>query len=148
VSQLKSLWILSQVLTRLSSAPKDHHHLIASAIQAAAALPEPIELERAKATIPLKGVGVPFHSSYLRSSVDNYRKTLLEAIKICHIDPDKLVGRYIPNVTGKAFSLDRAYVEEVAQITKSEVLREMLDGNMATLSLSSDEIDKEPHAGI
>jgi len=79
------------------------------------------------ATVPLRGIDVPFHSSYLRAGVGPYRKFLLERIKEADIDPEKLVGRYIPNLTAKSFSLDKKYFEETQFLTGSPVLKELLE---------------------
>lgn len=39
---------------------------------------------------------------------------------------DRLVGKYIPNLTGKPFSISQDYVEEVAMATDSDVLSQLL----------------------
>lgn len=81
--------------------------------------PQPIELQRGFATIPLKGIDVPFHSTFLRSGVKPFRSFLLKKINRTTIDPSKLVGKYIPNVTAKPFELTREYFEEVYRLTNS-----------------------------
>lgn len=86
-----------------------------------------ITLERGVATIPLTGIDVPFHSTYLRNGIDAYRKFLEGKILEENINPDKLIGKFIPNVTGKPFSVEKSYVKEVAEITESVKLREMLE---------------------
>ena len=96
-------------------------------IPAAKSLAQPIDLQRGKATIPLSGVNVPFHSSYLRTGIDNYRKTLRKMIHKEDILPERLIGKYIPNVMGKTFSVEKSYVEEVAQLTGSEPLQRMVE---------------------
>ena len=78
-----------------------------------------IELERGFATIPLKGIDVPFHSTFLRSGVKPFRSFLMKKINKTSIDPGKLVGKYIPNVTAKPFEISREYFEEVYRLTKS-----------------------------
>lgn len=92
----------------------------------ATALPEPIQLQRGRATIPLPGVNVPFHSSYLRGGIPVYRQYLQSKIRKEDIVVDRLVGKYIPNLTGKPFSISRDYVEEVAMATNSHVLSQLL----------------------
>ncbi|KAG6979527.1 Fatty acid synthase subunit beta [Fusarium oxysporum f. sp. conglutinans] len=62
------------------------------------AKPTPLELERGFATIPLRGI-------------DKINKT--------SIDPSKLVGKYIPNVTAKPFALTKEYFEDVYKLTNS-----------------------------
>ena len=83
------------------------------------AKPQPIELERGFAVIPLKGIDVPFHSTFLRSGVKPFRSFLLKKINKTSIDPSKLVGKYIPNVTAKPFELTKEYFEEVYKLTNS-----------------------------
>lgn len=83
------------------------------------AKPHPIELERGFATIPLKGIDVPFHSTFLRSGVKPFRSFLLKKINKTTIDPAKLVGKYIPNVTAKPFEISKEYFEEVYRLTNS-----------------------------
>ncbi|KAI9836056.1 MAG: hypothetical protein M1819_001667 [Sarea resinae] len=83
------------------------------------AKPKPIELQRGFATIPLKGIDVPFHSTFLRSGVKPFRSFLLRKINKTTIDPSKLVGKYIPNVTAKPFELTKEYFEDVYRLTNS-----------------------------
>ncbi|THD00125.1 hypothetical protein EYZ11_000450 [Aspergillus tanneri] len=91
-------------------------------------LPHPIELQRGKATIPLQGIDVPFHSTHLRSTVDRFRQCLLKpGFLEGNVDVEGLVGRYIPNLMARAFSLDEEYIREVYELTGSVILREMLD---------------------
>lgn len=79
----------------------------------------PLELQRGFATIPLKGIDVPFHSTFLRSGVKPFRSFLLKKINKTSIDPSKLIGKYIPNVTAKPFELTKEYFEEVYKLTSS-----------------------------
>ncbi|KAL8728265.1 MAG: hypothetical protein Q9166_005505 [cf. Caloplaca sp. 2 TL-2023] len=81
--------------------------------------PQPLELERGLATIPLKGIDVPFHSTFLRSGVKPFRSFLLKKINRTTIDPSKLIGKYIPNVTAKPFEITKEYFEEVYRLTNS-----------------------------
>ncbi|KAI9820362.1 MAG: beta subunit of fatty acid synthetase [Pycnora praestabilis] len=83
------------------------------------AKPQPIDLQRGFATIPLKGIDVPFHSTFLRSGVKPFRSFLLTKINKTTIDPSKLVGKYIPNVTAKPFEITKEYFEEVYKLTNS-----------------------------
>ena len=83
------------------------------------AKPQPLELERGLATIPLKGIDVPFHSTFLRSGVKPFRSFLLKKITKTSIDPSKLVGKYVPNVTAKPFEISKEYFEEVYKLTNS-----------------------------
>ncbi|KAF2857557.1 beta subunit of fatty acid synthase [Piedraia hortae CBS 480.64] len=83
------------------------------------AKPKPLDLQRGFATIPLKGIDVPFHSTFLRSGVKPFRSFLLKKINKTSIDPSKLIGKYIPNVTAKPFEVSREYFEEVYKLTNS-----------------------------
>lgn len=88
--------------------------------------PKPLELERGFATIPLKGIDVPFHSTFLRSGVKPFRSFLLKKINKTTIDPSKLVGKYIPNVTAKPFALTKEYFEDVYKLTNSPRIANVL----------------------
>lgn len=88
---------------------------------------QPIELERGFAVIPLKGIDVPFHSTFLRSGVKPFRSFLLKKINQTSIDPSRLVGNYIPNVTAKPFQLTREYFEEVYRLTNSPRIAKVLE---------------------
>lgn len=90
------------------------------------AKPKPIELQRGFATIPLKGIDVPFHSTFLRSGVKPFRSFLLKKISKTSIDPSKLVGKYIPNVTAKPFEITKEYFEEVYKLTNSPRIANIL----------------------
>ncbi|RKF77663.1 Fatty acid synthase subunit beta [Golovinomyces cichoracearum] len=83
------------------------------------AKPQPVELQRGFATIPLKGIDVPFHSTFLRSGVKPFRSFLLKKINRTSIDPGKLIGKYIPNVTARPFEITKEYFEDVYRLTNS-----------------------------
>ena len=87
----------------------------------------PITLQRTVATIPLEGVDVPFHSSYLRGGVQPFRAMLLDKIKEDYLDPNKLIGKYIPNLTAKPFEISKEYFEETYALTQSPRLKDVLD---------------------
>ena len=86
-----------------------------------------LELERGFATIPLKGIDVPFHSSFLRNGVKPFRSFLAKKIPKTQIDPALLIGSYIPNVTAKPFSISKEYVTECYELTGSPRLRAVLE---------------------
>ncbi|KAI1394207.1 beta subunit of fatty acid synthase [Hypoxylon trugodes] len=88
--------------------------------------PQPLELERGFATIPLKGIDVPFHSTFLRSGVKPFRNILLKKINKTSIDPAKLVGKYIPNVTARPFELTKEYFQNVYDLTGSPKIAQIL----------------------
>ena len=77
------------------------------------------------AFILVPGIDVPFHSSVLRSGVPDFRNRLDELLP-AHIDPDILTGRYVPNLVPKPFSLEREFVQEIADLVPSEPLNEVL----------------------
>ena len=106
--------------------------------------PKPIELERGFATIPLKGIDVPFHSTFLRSGVKPFRSFLLKKINRTSIDPSKLVGKYIPNVTAKPFDITKEYFEDVYRLTSSPRIGNIL-ANWE--KYESDENIPRPRAG-
>ena len=101
--------------------------MVLQLLPTAKSLASPIDLERGKATIPLSGINVPFHSSYLRTGIDNYRETLRQMVHKEDIFPERLVGKFIPNVMGKTFSVEKSYVEEVARMTGSEPLQRLIE---------------------
>ena len=110
------------------------------------AKPKPVELERGFATIPLRGIDVPFHSTFLRSGVKPFRSFLLKKINKTTIDPAKLVGKYIPNVTARPFAITKEYFEDVYRLTNSPKIGNVLanwdkyqgDGSALTAALGSD----------
>ncbi|ETS77641.1 hypothetical protein PFICI_09703 [Pestalotiopsis fici W106-1] len=100
--------------------------IIAQSIAQSKQLPLDVELRRGKATIPLAGIEVPFHSSRLEPGVPTWRAFLRDRIVVEDIRPERLVGSFIPNVVGKPFSLDSSFVQEVAHITQSPILERIV----------------------
>ena len=129
---LRALWAMTQVLNTIAGATHTKPDeasiavLVREKAKAAIELAQPIELEQGTATTPLRGIDVPFHSTYLRKGIPAYRRYLETKILEENIDLRKLMS-FIPNVTAKPFSTDKEYVEEVARVTESESLREILD---------------------
>ncbi|KAI0467782.1 acyl transferase domain-containing protein [Xylaria cf. heliscus] len=68
-----------------------------------------LTLTRGKATVPLKGIDVPFHSSLLARMAGAFRHTLINSIERDGVRPGELVGKWIPNVVGKTFATDFEY---------------------------------------
>lgn len=89
--------------------------------------PQPIDLQRGFACIPLKGISVPFHSSYLRGGVQPFKKFLLKKIPQKALKVDNLVNKYIPNLTAKPFEVTKEYFEDVYALTKSDRIKQVLD---------------------
>ena len=119
---LKAQKIDIQTLTQTLSLEEVKSHLVEIIKECAKqteAKPKPLELQRGFATIPLKGIDVPFHSTFLRSGVKPFRSFLLKKINKTSIDPQKLIGKYIPNVTARPFELTREYFEDVYRLTNS-----------------------------
>lgn len=134
VMQFRSLWILGKLCDELSCQRQPHLlvstdelvEMIRRQLAASEHLSNDVTLERGKATIPLLGIDIPFHSQMLRGEIPAYRDYLSSKVQVADIKPNELVGRWIPNVVGKPFSLDRSYVELVQQITGSESLHRLL----------------------
>jgi fatty acid synthase subunit beta len=89
--------------------------------------PTTIPLDRGKATIPLTGIDVPFHSSFLRPNLAAFREVLEQNIRKDWIDPEKLIGRYVPNVTAKPFEISKEAFENAYEATGSDRLKHVLD---------------------
>lgn len=89
--------------------------------------PTPIHLERGFAVVPLKGIDVPFHSTFLRSGVKPFRSFLMKNIHKTSVDPSKLIGKYIPNVTAQPFEISKEYFEEVYKLTNSPRIAKVLE---------------------
>ncbi|KAJ2776419.1 fatty acid synthase alpha subunit Lsd1, partial [Coemansia javaensis] len=85
------------------------------------------ELQRTKATIPIPGIDVPFHSSLLHDGVWSFRKMLQSKIKPQRVVPSRLRERYIPNLTARPFDITRAYIGSVQAQTGSLPLAQLLD---------------------
>lgn len=83
-------------------------------------------LDRGIATIPLVGIDVPFHSSYLKAGVSSFRRHLYEKIPPTAVDLDRLVGKYVPNLTAAPLEISRAYFETVLQLTGSKIVDEVI----------------------
>ncbi|PVH99334.1 fatty acid synthase [Periconia macrospinosa] len=107
---------LAEIVERYAANNRSHGALPASQVK----------LSRGLATIPLAGIDVPFHSSYLYPRMEGFRNLLESCLDSKSLDPNKLVGRYIPNVTGTPFQIHREYFEQVLHITGSERIRYVL----------------------
>jgi fatty acid synthase subunit beta len=120
ISQLTQTMSLDDVKAKLTS-------IIRECASRTETKPTPLELQRGFATIPLRGIDVPFHSTFLRSGVKPFRSFLLRKIHKASIDPSKLVGKYIPNVTARPFEITREYFEDVYRLTKSPRIGSILE---------------------
>lgn len=105
-------------------------YAIAGTVAGLNALEEEIDRRRAefggkRAFILVPGIDVPFHSTVLRKGVPEFRQKLDQLLPV-DLDPATLVGRYIPNLVPRLFSLERAFVQEIADLVPSEPLTEVL----------------------
>ncbi|CAI5733880.1 unnamed protein product [Peronospora farinosa] len=127
---------LSAFKTLKSAATEDVEKVITDSLAQARARKEkceltgrPFTLARGLATIPLVGIDVPFHSRELLGGVPSFRALLRTKFdpQVLERQLPLLVNRYIPNLVATPFSLERSYVEEVYEATKSPYLAEALD---------------------
>ncbi|SIS13188.1 type I polyketide synthase [Williamsia sterculiae] len=84
-----------------------------------------LEFGGKRSFILVPGIDVPFHSTVLRDGVPEFRRRLDELLP-AEIDPDVLVGRYIPNLVPRLFSLNREFVQEIADLVPSDPITEVL----------------------
>jgi fatty acid synthase subunit beta len=110
---------IEEMRSNIEEAKGALREIIRGCAEATLKKPVPLELERGFATIPLRGIDVPFHSTFLRSGVKPFRSFLMKKINKTTIDPSRLVGKYVPNVTAKPFALTKEYFEDVYKLTNS-----------------------------
>ncbi|HKV20659.1 MAG TPA: fatty acid synthase subunit beta domain-containing protein, partial [Mycobacterium sp.] len=75
--------------------------------------------------ILVPGIDVPFHSSVLRVGVADFRRSL-ERVMPRDQDPNLIIGRYIPNLVPRPFTLDRDFIQEIRDLVPAEPLDEIL----------------------
>ncbi|KAG6893584.1 hypothetical protein C0992_009428 [Termitomyces sp. T32_za158] len=99
------------------------------------------QLERGFATIPLPGIDVPFHSRYLWAGVMPFRAYLSKKINPMHLDPDMLIGKYIPNLIAKPFAVSKEYAHVICDQTSlprlDKVLKKWDQESWATYQFAS-----------
>ena len=78
-----------------------------------------------KGFVRIPGIDVPFHSGVLRDGVDSFREHL-DRLLPAEIAPERLVGRYIPNLTATAFELSEQFVRQMTAVVDSEILEKIL----------------------
>ena len=93
-------------------------YAIAGTVRGLEALEEEVERRREitggkRSFILVPGIDVPFHSSVLRVGVADFRRCLDGVLPRDRI-PTLIVGRYIPNLVPRPFTLDRDFVQEIA----------------------------------
>ncbi|KAJ9435828.1 Fatty acid synthase subunit beta (FAS I), partial [Diplonema papillatum] len=82
--------------------------------------------ERGFATIPLPGIDVPFHSSFLLSGVAPFRELLKQKLSVEWIDVKALRRRYIPNLVARPFDITKEFVECVHKSSSSPLIEDVL----------------------
>jgi fatty acid synthase len=105
-------------------------YAIAGTVRGLDALEEEIERRREisggkRAYIQVPGIDVPFHSDVLRVGVAEFRRSL-ERIMPREADARTMVGRYIPNLVPRLFTLDRDFIQEIRDLVPAEPLDEIL----------------------
>ncbi|KAJ2854465.1 hypothetical protein GGI22_004484, partial [Coemansia erecta] len=131
------LVLLEALAQLLDALPGDHpvpegnmRRLAASAVSSARMLKERdgagFVLRRSRATIPVPGVDVPFHSSILHDGVWSFRKMLQSKIQPHNVEAERLCGRYVPNLTARPFEVSLAYIRHVHALTHSKALAHLL----------------------
>ncbi|HZN79701.1 MAG TPA: acyltransferase domain-containing protein, partial [Mycobacterium sp.] len=105
-------------------------YAIAGTVRGLEALEEEVERRReisgGKRSFTLvPGVDVPFHSSVLRVGVADFRRSL-ERVMPRDADPALIVGKYIPNLVPRPFTLDRDFIQEIRDLVPAEPLDEIL----------------------
>ncbi|UJO25015.1 Fatty acid synthase beta subunit hexB [Fulvia fulva] len=94
----RALWILGKVCDDLAKHPKIHllsmqdlKDMVTAHVPAATKLTNDVVLMRGKATIPLNGIDIPFHSTMLRGEIEHFRRYLLTKVNVPDIKPKELV---------------------------------------------------------
>ncbi|MCH9733317.1 MAG: acyltransferase domain-containing protein, partial [Actinomycetia bacterium] len=105
-------------------------YAIAGTVRGLEALEDEVERRREitggkRSFIMVPGIDVPFHSSVLRIGVADFRRSL-ERVMPRDADPALLVGKYIPNLVPRPFTLDRDFIEEIRDLVPAEPLDEIL----------------------
>lgn len=105
-------------------------YAIAGTVRGLEALEEEVERRREitggrRSFILVPGIDVPFHSSVLRVGVDDFRRSL-ERVMPVDKDPSLVIGRYIPNLVPRPFTLDRDFIQEIRDLVPAEPLDEIL----------------------
>ena len=105
-------------------------YAIAGTVRGLEALEEEVERRREiaggkRSFILVPGIDVPFHSSVLRVGVNDFRRAL-ERVLPEGKDPKLVIGRYIPNLVPRPFTLDRDFIQEIRDLVPAEPLDEIL----------------------
>ncbi|WP_210086707.1 DUF1729 domain-containing protein [Mycobacterium sp. OAE908] len=105
-------------------------YAIAGTVRGLEALEEEVERRREisggkRSFILVPGIDVPFHSSVLRVGVADFRRSL-ERVMPRDKDPNLIIGKYIPNLVPRPFTLDRDFIQEIRDLVPAEPLDEIL----------------------
>ncbi|WP_156685907.1 type I polyketide synthase [Mycobacterium sp. Marseille-P9652] len=105
-------------------------YAIAGTVRGLEALEAEVERRREitggkRSFILVPGIDVPFHSRVLRVGVAEFRRAL-ERLMPRDKDPDLIIGRYIPNLVPRPFTLDRDFIQEIRDLVPAEPLDEIL----------------------
>ncbi len=105
-------------------------YAIAGTVRGLEALEAEVERRRElaggrRSFILVPGIDVPFHSKVLRVGVAEFRRSL-DRVLPHDADPDLIVGRYIPNLVPRPFSLDRDFIQQIRDLVPAEPLDEIL----------------------
>ncbi|KAJ2826919.1 fatty acid synthase alpha subunit Lsd1, partial [Coemansia furcata] len=119
--------VLNDIATHGAPADGDWQTQISLIVDDILANPIDSQPVRGRATIPLSGIDVPFHSRKLLSGVDELRMVLQEMVQPENINYSLLHLRYIPNLTAVPFKVSREYFGLVHSITQSPAAASVLD---------------------
>ncbi len=105
-------------------------YAIAGTVRGLEVLEEEVEKRREisggkRSFILVPGIDVPFHSEVLRVGVADFRRSL-ERVMPRDKDPDLIIGKYIPNLVPRPFTLDRDFIQEIRDLVPAEPLDEIL----------------------
>ena len=105
-------------------------YAIAGTVRGLEALEEEVQRRREltggkRSFILVPGIDVPFHSRVLRVGVAEFRRSL-DRVMPRDKDPELIIGRYIPNLVPRPFTLDRDFIQEIRDLVPAEPLDEIL----------------------
>lgn len=105
-------------------------YAIAGTVRGLEALEAEVERRREltggrRSFILVPGIDVPFHSRVLRVGVAEFRRSL-DRVLPRDQNPELIIGRYIPNLVPRPFTLDRDFIQEIRDLVPAEPLDEIL----------------------
>ncbi|RFD23876.1 3-oxoacyl-ACP synthase [Mycobacterium uberis] len=105
-------------------------YAIAGTVRGLEALEAEVERRREltggrRSFILVPGIDVPFHSRVLRVGVAEFRCSL-DRVMPYDQDPDLIIGRYIPNLVPRPFTLERDFIQEIRDLVPAEPLDDIL----------------------